>query len=769
MYLKQLNKLFYASMISICTASFVHAETKATDITHDVVGFEESAYGEHKGYVATKSSTGSKMDVDILEIPQSVSVVTKDMMETRNVQTIQNATAYNAAITQPYGENGDVRTNYGKIRGVSHLYRSTFLDGLKLLHAGHNIPNYDAYALERVEILKGPSSVLYGASGPGGLLNLQSKKPNLSQSKEIGFSYATNSTKSVFADINHNLSKNIAIRLTSKIKQGDNQLKDSTHKSYLINPSLSYFIDDETTLDINTSFAQTRTKGLGLTFSGAKANLDYHNSIAASSASIITALKANPATSALFPNAAAEAAYAQNLQNSANAVNALNLPSDLLIGLKDQEIFEKKHKAIGATLNKTFSDKLKLRSTFRYMRQNGAMDYSQPSASGLLPLLASPSPDLTKLPMEFIQVSSDLDSFAFDNNLELKSSFSNISNTSLFGLDIQHSKYNEKEKNAVSYTFDLANPHAALSVTPTNTVKENFSNKILQTGIYASNSMKIYEKFVVNTSLRYDKLKDTKEDKKNSTTSTQKDDNVSGRLGFTYLMDNGLAPYATYSTSFTTNIGSNPDGSQFKPSTGRQYEVGLKYKPQNFNGIITLAAYDIIQKDTINKNSNNRDIQMGDVEVQGLEFDVVSEPVENLNVTFSAAKAKGKQTNMPQDKYNGMAVDGLADFTASIWSDYTFKDTDAGDVQIGAGIKYIGKSKNISTDYFDFAGGTPLKEYDVKAYTVVDAMVGTKYKDLDLALNVNNLFDKKAQLDNMPLRVAETAGRTLTFTAKYKF
>ena len=174
MYLKQVNKILLTSMISICTVNVAFASDKTSDITHEVTSYEQSAYGETKGYVLTKSSTGSKMDIDITEIPQSLSVVSSDMMNDRAVQSIQNVTSYTSAVLQSLGENGDTRANYGTLRGISYLYKSSFLDDLKLLWGSHAVPTIDPYSLQRVEILKGPSSVLYGASAPGGLLNMQS-------------------------------------------------------------------------------------------------------------------------------------------------------------------------------------------------------------------------------------------------------------------------------------------------------------------------------------------------------------------------------------------------------------------------------------------------------------------------------------------------------------------------------------------------------------------------------------------------------------------
>lgn len=761
-----LKKLICASMISICTVNLVFAEEKTSDLTQDVIAFGESAYGEHKGFVATKSSTGSKMDIDITEIPQSVSVITNDMMTTRNVQSIQNVTAYTAAITQPYGENGDSRTNYGKIRGLSYLYKSSFLDGLKLLHAGQVIPDYDPYALERVEVLKGPASVLYGAAGPGGLLNLQSKKPTDTGKKEIGFSYGTHSQRSIFTDINHTVNEDLKVRFTGKYKKGDKELEGSTNMSYFINPALTYNIDDDTTLDVNASFAKTQTKGLGMTFSGSKSHLNYHNSIAGNAAGIKTYLNS---LSPLF-TPATDALWIANVQNSADAVNALNLPSDLLIGLQDKEIFEKDHKALGATFTKQLSNDLKLRNSFRVMKQDGTYDFTQPSASGLNTQLGTLNPDLTKIYLDFYQNDYSLKSFVMDNNLEHTLQTKDIHNTSLFGLDFQYSDYTRKGIKPTQYQFDLVTRKPIIGALETD-VNNDTHDKIFQTGLYASNSLKIHDKYVISTSLRYDKLKNKTTNNLTNTSSTQDDDNISGRLGFSYLMDNGFAPYATYSSSFSTNIGTDATGKQFDPSVGTQYEVGLKYKPSNLNALFTIAAFYIEEEDLVVTDPNNRGekIQQGDAEVKGIEFDIVAQPNENTNITFSIAKMTGKEKNMADSRYEGRALGDLPNLTASVWADYTFRNTQAGDVKLGAGIKYIGDSQALSADHFDLVNGTPQKLYDVDGYTIVDALVSTQYKDWNIALNVNNLFDQQRKLQNNPVQSSETAGRTFTLTAKYTF
>ncbi|WP_375722778.1 TonB-dependent siderophore receptor [Arcobacter sp. KX21116] len=758
----KLSKLVCASLITVCTLDIALAEDTSSDITQDVIGYQESAYGQLKGIVATKSSTGSKMDIDITEIPQSVSVITNDMMSTIGAQSIQNATSYVSAVTQPYGENGDHRTNYGKLRGIGYLYKSTFLDGMKLLHAGHLIPNIDPYALERVEVLKGPASVLYGASGPGGLINMQSKTPTIEPLKEIGISYASNNNKSVFADISDAINEKTLFRLTGKYKEGDNELQDSTNKSYFFNPSLTYYINDNSSIDVIASVAKDQIKGLGMSFSGSKSILNYQNSIADKASTIRAYLNSL--------GMSLTTAYDDNIRSSAATVNALNLPSDLLIGLKDKEIFEKKHKSISTVYKNNINDDLKFRSNIRFMKMDGKYNYSTPSATGLNPLLQNSSPDLTQFPLAYIEIASKMKTFATDNNLQYTAKTKNAEYTSLVGLDFQYTDYDRKTTKQTEYSYDLVNRRPTSIPSASNTYTDNFNQKSFQTGLYAQSQVKTYNNFIISSSLRYDKLRQKKTDHLTDTQSSQSDNNISGRFGLSYLFDNGITPYVSYSTSFQSNIGSGFDGKTFDPSIGEQVEAGIKYKPNNLDALFTISVFSLKEKDIVQSDPRHTgySIQQGDAEVKGLEFNILASPTENLNTVFSFSKMTGKEVNMANHAYEGRDLADIPNYSVRLWTDYTFPKTPIGDFKIGAGVKYIGKSKALSVDQFNLPS-RPQKLYDVDDYTIVDALIATKYDNWDISLNIYNLFDKEARLNNNSIQSAQTAGRSFMLTTKYKF
>ena len=771
MYLKQVNKILLTSLISICTANVAFASDKTTsDITHEVTSYEQSAYGETKGYVATKSSTGSKMDIDIQEIPQSVSVITNDMMKDRAKGQIQSIISYDSSITFPYGDNTDYRANYGKIRGLDLIYNSTFLDGLKQTKYGASIPFVLPYALERIEILKGPSSVLYGASGPGGLLNLQSKKAKNDNSKEIGISYGSHNAKSVFTDINHKASDDLLVRITSEYSKADSQLELASSNSYFINPTLTYLINDASSLDVSASIAQQANDGLGLGFSGSPSNLVYHNSAVKN----FDALNA-----AYFILSGGGSLTKSNFVNSANDLNNIYLKDDMYIGLADYEQYEKNQKNISVVFNQDINDKIKFKSSLRVQDIDADTYYSQPSASGLLALTGPiVSQDLTTLPMEFIESESELTSIVLDNNLQYSWGNDNIENSSIFGLDFQYSEGKKQRTKAVQYNFDFKDPKPHQSITTTDVLDNYHTSDATQIGLYASNNMKLNSQYILSTSLRYDEVKNKYKSATTNTTTnqlehnngTQNDDNVSGRLGLVYLMKNGMAPYISYSTSFQTNFGTTADGKNFVPSKGKQIETGIKYKPKNINMFLTLSVFDLELKDVVEADSSTpgEKIQNSNQNIKGLEINVTATPSENTNLIFSFSKLNSEYKESAIATLKGKEVSEVPEFTASVWADYTFNKTKLGKIKIGTGIKHVGEYTLYQGDYLDPTTTNPAA-FKTDAFTTVDALLATDYEAWNIALNITNLLNKQINIGNNSLMNTPIPERTFKLTASYKF
>jgi iron complex outermembrane receptor protein len=743
----KMKKLLSTSVL-VC-ASIMYAETKS-DFIYEVKTSEQSAYGQTKGYLTTKSSTGSKMDIDITEIPQSISVVTKDLMKIRNAQTIQQALAYTSAVVQPSGENEDA-TNRARLRGGSALYDSTFLDGLKVAHDGWAIPKTDMYSVEKVEILKGPSSILYGASSPGGLLNLQSKRANSTNTKEILLSSGTNQNNTLAFDINNVISEDVFLRLTTKYntkeKKANGYIKG---KSYFFNPALKYYLGDDTTIDFLASYSKDRLSGV-VRSDGV---LTFHNEIAKHKD--------------YFAQAFGNPAIAGMIQNAANQANQANIPSDLVLGHKDDTL-DKKTISLATILNHKLNDSLEINSKLRVTKLDGKYLNSVLDSSQIFTLIGSF--DYTKVPLTQRKRTYTLESFAIDNNIQYKWDTKNIQNTSMLGLDIQTQKGTTKYYNNLPFQFDLLHPNYIQDIGSHNVLETEEETKLKQIGLYAQNQAKINDKIIVSTALRYDTTKKENKEKIQNTSSSQNDHKVSGRLGLAYILDSGVTPYISYSTSFVPNIGDDKDGNSFIPSVGKQIELGVKYKIESINGLLTSSIYQIKETNILSADPSDSaySIQDSNSIVKGFEIDLTMEPIENLNMIISYAKVSTEAKDTTDAIREGEKLEGVADSIFAIWSDYTFKKTTLGDVNIGAGFKYIGENRVIANDDFDLANGSPLKVTKVDSYTLADARIGTTYKNMNFSFNVANIFDKQAKINPTSTSYVLTRGRTYNVSFKYTF
>ena len=136
--------------------------------------FEESAYESFEGYIPKHSSTATKTDTPIIETPQSISVVSRRDMDIRNVRGVGEAVAYTSGVTAgSIGERALFTGDGTMIRGFGDagVPTNAYLDVTKLENFGYIGVNMDPWLFERVEVLKGPASVLFGQTEPGGIVN----------------------------------------------------------------------------------------------------------------------------------------------------------------------------------------------------------------------------------------------------------------------------------------------------------------------------------------------------------------------------------------------------------------------------------------------------------------------------------------------------------------------------------------------------------------------------------------------------------------------
>jgi len=202
-----------------------------------------------------------------------------------------------------------------------------------------------------------------------------------------------------------------------------------------------------------------------------------------------------------------------------------------------------------------------------------------------------------------------------------------------------------------------------------------------------------------------------------------------------YLFDNGVTPYASYSTSFQPNPDIDRNGNLFKPTTGKQYEVGIKYQPPGYNSSITMSAFDLTQRNVTTPDpvDANFSVQTGEVRSRGLEVEGKASLTDNLNMLASYAYTYAKITE--DTRYKGNTPRDIPRHTASLWLDYTVNNGTFDGLGMGVGERYVGSSKNIQNTL-----KTP--QYFLTDATLRYDLSKVGLKGTKISVTANNLFDK---------------------------
>jgi iron complex outermembrane receptor protein len=231
-----------------------------------VDGRGETAWGPVRGIIAERSATGSKTDTPIIEIPQSISVVTAAQLREQGAQTVGEAFRYTPGVdSEAYGF--DARFNHFTVRGFQ-IDKFQFVDGLKFPAGGYAIPRIEPYGLERLEVLRGPSSGLYGQNVPGGMINLVSKRPTADPVHEvqIGSGYPARIQGAFDFSGAANADETLLYRLVGAGSYGNTQVDHTIDQRLFLAPSFTYRPSYDTRLTILSHIQRDNVEGWSGTF-----------------------------------------------------------------------------------------------------------------------------------------------------------------------------------------------------------------------------------------------------------------------------------------------------------------------------------------------------------------------------------------------------------------------------------------------------------------------------------------------------------------------
>lgn len=658
-----------------------------------VIGVEnfESAWGPVEGYTATRTAAGTKTDTALVEAPRSISVATRQQMDDRSVHSLDDAVRYMPGITaSSYGS--DTRADWLRVRGFEP---TQFLDGLPLPKGVYANPKQETWNLDRLALLRGPASSVYGQTPPGGLLDMVSRRPSAEASSEIQLQYGSDNHRQInFASTGKiDEAGQFLYGLSGVVRDSGTQVDHVDNKRYNIAPSLTWNIDDDTKLTLLSQFTRDDT-GITSQFL--------------------------PIQGTKIKSPLGDISHHKNL------------------GDPDWEYYDRTYYALGYAFEHRLNDVWQFKQNLRYTKSDLSFQSLTPGSYPFTTVDAEGNVGRTST-----SVDEDISQFAVDNNFQADFATGDIRHTLLLGLDHQRSNTNYTSIFGDGLQTNVNNPiYGQPIVRPArSTAFYDYNQKTYQTGLYVQDQMALDQWRLtlggredwVHTSTQFINQSDA--------TNTQRDKKFSGNAALSYVFDNGFVPYLSYAESFqpTTGADATSTGS-LKPTEGKQWELGIKYQPPGSKTLLTAAVYDLTQKNVaVNTFVNNVSVtsQTGEVKVKGLELEAVSDVTDNLKVIAAYTLAKS-EVQKGVDKGNRLQL--MPNQQASLWTDYTWHAGVLDGFGIGAGVRYTGNT------YGDKAN-TWLGKAD--AYTVFDASVhydlgrlDNSLKGASLAVNATNLFDK---------------------------
>lgn len=633
------------------------------------------------GYQASTSQGATKTDRPLVLTAQSVSVVTRQQMSDQGALTVNDALKYTPGVFTNFS-GGATRYDTIALRGFhGGDVNNTFLNGLRLLSDGgsYNALQIDPWFLERIDVIKGPSSVMYGQSIPGGLVAMTSKRPQFASENHVNVMAGNNNTKGGAFDSTGALNEQWAYRLTGITRTSDTMYDHQREERYAISPSLLWQPDENTSLLLQANLQKDPSGG-------------YHSAV--------------PSDGSIY------------------TTSGDKLGRGFFDGESSRNVFKRWQQIYSYDFSHSFNDVWSFRQNASYTHSN--VELEQVYQIGW-------NADRSELNRWYSGSNTSLDAYAVDNQLAAEFATGALEHKVMLGLDYQRFTNNLWEESGSATPL---NPFTGVSGGPDITILSHTDSKrrYEQTGVYLQDEISLYN-WYLNLSGRVDRLETRNTVLNTDSTDARTDDHFTGRASLLYHFDSGFSPYMSYSSAVTPAVLADKEGHLLKPTTSEQYEAGLKYQAPGSSSIYSIALYDLTQNDVANRVvKDSYYVPAGKVHSQGIELEARSQVTERLNViagySYNKVKFKdavdGNDGNTPYLAPNQMA---------SLWGQYR-----AGlGVNLGAGMRYIGKQWADNENTLRIPSVTLL---DASVRMDLDS-VKPSLKGAYVQLNANNLTDRE--------------------------
>ncbi|XSG81099.1 MAG: TonB-dependent siderophore receptor [Methyloligella sp. ZOD6] len=702
----------------------IHPETlEPVQTTASVPGVNGPAQAE--GFVAESSTSALKTNASILETPQAVSVVTRAQMDAQGANTVPQALRYTPGVLdEPNGY--DLRYDWLWIRGFNTL-GTVWMDGLRLPGdpVSYATPSINPYALRGIEVIKGPASVLYGGAIPGGLVNLISKRPLDAPYHEIEVMTSSFGGVQGSLDFAGPVTEDgkWTYRMIALGKDLGSQIDYERDRQIMVAPSLTYRPNEATELTLYGYYQKDAP--------------DFYSP------------RFYPAVGTLLRNPNGQ------------------IPRDRYFGDPEANEFNRDVYLAGYEFAHDLNETWTVRQNLRY----GFADQDFFLALVNPAFAYPPAGNGTTLNRVSAATDDQLENFAVDNQLEARFRTGNFKHTSLFGVDYLWAESFTNFGNGFGASpIDYLDPEYGLAPISVPTFTRSGLQKQEQLGLYLQDQIR-YDRWLATLGMRYDISEiDTTDRLAGTPTVTARDEAVTWRAGLTYLFDNGLAPYASFSTAFLPTLGTDLAGIPFDPRTAQQYEVGVKYEPLNGRGLFTVSLFDLTLENNLTPNPVDPQfsVQSGEQRIRGVEIEAKYAVTDRLDMLAAYAYSDSEVLSSNDPVELGQDMLRVPEHQASLWLIYSTPWVD--------GLSVSGGVRGLTAYQTD---ATYLPELRIPGRVLVD--VGAAYElgklakafeGTTLQVNVSNLFDETYVSQCLNVTGGSCnygAERTLTARLKYSW
>lgn len=626
-------------------------------------------------YYTPDASTATRTDTPILEIPQSIQVIPQQVLEDQQVtrldEALQNATGVIYGGTDTFSD-----INYS-VRGFS---------GTPVLQDGFRQYNYveipEVANIERIEVLRGPASILYGEIEPGGVINIVTEQPLSDPFYEVEFQAGSYGLVRPQIDISGplNTDESLLYRLNALYSRRDSFRDfDQEFQQFFIAPVLTWEVNDRTNLTFDVQLSNREQPYDGGTVAFEDGILDTPRE------------------------------------------RIFNEPDDFL---------QRDFLSLRLALEHQFNDNWSIRSAFRFS------DSSTFSDKLSIPITFDEATGI--LDRVFALDDFDSQTYSLQTNLVGEFTTGSVEHTLLIGVDLNRDSTSQFGlANFTPASINVFAPEYGAARPELDTLLFDRVSRTDRLGVYLQDQIAIFENLNLLLGLRYD----TVEQRVDNVPAlfypggdvTQNNDALTPRVGLVYQPIDDLSLYASYAQSFNpTSDDFDANGNPLEPERGEGFEVGIKAELLD-DLVATLAYFDITKRNVATQDPDfpalGVSIATGEQRSRGVEFDITGEILPGWNIIASYAYTDAQVTE-DETFPVGNQLNGIPRNSANLWTTYEIQDGDLQGLGFGIGFNYVGERQ-----------GDLENTFEVDSYFLTNAAVFYRRDNWRFALNLRNLFD----------------------------